>query len=173
MIMRLRARSLFTLFIVCLSGYAVISARNWLFGTRLFPWVIGIPVFVLSLIQLAIEIHQSMNPSKMRAEETGDLQVDLSISSGEVARKAGNFFAWLLGFFFAIWFFGFFVAVPLYGFLNLKFQAKEGWLLSLALTLAGFVFFVGLFDQVLHLPWHIPVFPGPEHFIRSVIPNFV
>ena len=173
MSMRLRARSLFTLFLIGLSAYAVISARNWPLGTRLFPWAIGIPVLVLSVIQLAIEIYQAMHPSKMRREETGDLQVDLNISPREVARKAGNFFGWLLGFFFATWLFGFFVAVPLYGFLNLKFQAKEGWLLSLALTLAGFIFFVGLFDQILHLPWHIPVFPGPEHFIRSMIPNFV
>lgn len=172
MSMRLRARSLFTLSILCLSGYAVISARNWPLGTRLFPWVIGIPVFLLSILQLAIEIYQAMHPQKIRIEETGDLQIDLSMSSREVARKAGNFFAWLLGFFATVWLFGFFVAVPLYGFLNLKFQAREGWLLSLALTLGGFIFFVGLFDQVLHLPWHIPVFQGPENFIRSAIPNF-
>ena len=89
-----------------------------------------------------------------------------------VARKAGNFFAWLLGFYFCIWIFGFFVAVPLYGFLYLKFQAKEGWLLSLALTLGGFIFFVGLFDHILHLPWPTPLIEAPEEIIRSVIPDF-
>lgn len=172
MSMQFRARLLFTLFLTGVSAYVVISAWNWPLGTRLFPWAVGVPVLALTVIQLAIEIYQSINPSKMRREETGDLQIDLSMSSREVARKAGNFFGWLLGFFFVTWFFGFFVAVPLYGFLNLKLQAKEGWLLSLALTLVLFIFFVGLFDQILHMPWHIPVFPGPENFIRSLIPNF-
>ena len=74
-----------------------------------------------------------------------------------VARRAGNFFAWLLGFFFGIWIFGFFVAVPLYSFLYLKYQAKEGWWLSLTLTLAVFAFFFGLFDQILHLHWFTPL----------------
>lgn len=167
--MRFRVRMLFTLFVVTVSGYAVITAKDWPLGTRLFPWVVGIPVLVLSLIQLAAELTQSVRAAAVR-EDTGDLQVDLSMGSSVVARKAGNFFAWLLGFFFGILLLGFFVAVPLYGFFYLKFQAKEGWLLSLALTIGAFVFFVGLFDQVLHLPWPTPVIAAPQELIRSLIP---
>lgn len=170
--MRYRARILFTLSIVAVSVCAVISAKDWPLGTRLFPWVIGIPVLILSLIQLAIEFSQTRRIGNPVKEDTGDLQVDLSMSSMVVARKAGNFFAWLLAFFLCIWTLGFFVAVPLYGFLYLKVQAKEGWWLSLALTLGGFIFFVGLFDHILHLPWPTPLIEGPEEIIRSVIPEF-
>ena len=170
--MRYRARMLFTLSVVAVSACAVISASDWPLGTRLFPWVIGIPVLILSLIQLAIEFNQTRRIGNPVKEDTGDLQVDLSMSSVVVARKAGNFFAWLLGFFLCIWIFGFFVAVPLYGFLYLKVQAKEGWWLSLALTLGGFIFFVGLFDHILHLPWTTPLIESPEEIIRSVIPEF-
>ena len=170
--MRFRARFLFTLSIVAVSAYAVIAAKDWPLGTRLFPWVIGIPVFVLALAQLAVEFYQSRRTRNSAKEDTGDLQIDLNMSSLLVARKAGNFFAWLLGFFFCIWIFGFFVAVPLYGFLYLKLQAKEGWWLSLALTLGVFVFFVGLFDHILHVPWPTPLIEGPEEIIRSIIPDF-
>lgn len=170
--MRFRARMLFTLSIVAVSVYAVISAKDWPLGTRLFPWVIGVPVLFLSLVQLAVELYQSKHTRNPGREDTGDLQVDLSMSSLLVARKAGNFFAWLLGFFFCIWIFGFFVAVPLYGFLYLKFQAREGWWLSLVLTLGVFVFFVGLFDHILHLPWPTPLIEGPEEIIRGLIPDF-
>ena len=170
--MRYRARMLFTLSVVAVSACAVILAKDWPLGTRLFPWVIGIPVFLLSLVQLAIEFSQTRRIGNPVKEDTGDLQVDLGMNSLLVARKAGNFFAWLLGFFFFIWAFGFFVAVPLYGFLYLKLQAKEGWWLSLALTLGVFVFFVGLFDHILHLPWPTPLIEGPEEIIRSVIPEF-
>lgn len=169
--MRFRARMLFTLSIAALSAYAVITAKDWPLGTRLFPWIVGIPVFLLSVVQLGIELYQTRHMGNPVKEDTGDLQIDLSMSSMVVARKAGNFFAWLLGFFFCIWIFGFFVAVPLYGFLYLKFQAKEGWLLSLALTLGGFIFFVGLFDRFLHLPWPTPLIEAPEEIIRSIIPD--
>jgi len=170
--MRFRARMLFTLSIIAVSAYAVITAKDWPLGTRLFPWIVGIPVFLLSVVQLAIELYQTRHMGNPVNEDTGDLQIDLSMSSMVVARKAGNFFAWLLGFFFCIWIFGFFVAVPLYGFLYLKFQAKEGWLLSVALTLGGFIFFSGLFDQILHVPWPTPLIESPEEMIRSVIPDF-
>ena len=156
--MRFEAKTLFTLFMVVISAYIVVSAWDWPFGTRLFPLIMGFTALILSLLQLVVELYQSAHakPSDKR-EETGDLQVDWRMGSGVVARRAGIFFAWLLGFFFCIWIFGFFVAVPLYSFLYLKLQAKESWWLSLALTFAVFLFFVGLFDQILHLHWSSPL----------------
>ena len=88
-----------------------------------------------------------------------------------VAGKAGSFFAWLLGFFFCIWLLGFFIAVPLYTLLYLKLQAGERWLLAIGFTLATFIFFDLLFDQILHLAWPRPVIESPEQFIRSSIPQ--
>jgi hypothetical protein len=126
---------------------------------------------ILSVIQLAQEFFQSRSAAGHPKEDTGDLQIDLSMSSKAVGAKAGLFFAWLIGFFFCIWLLGFFIAVPLYTFLYLKLSAKEHWLISSVLTLAMFIFFVALFDQVLHLPWPTPVVEGPEQLIRSSIPQ--
>lgn len=161
---------LFTLCVIIVSAYAVYTARNWPLGTRLFPWVVGIPVLALSLVQIALEFYHALRPGKRTNVETGDLQVDWSISTGLVARRAANYFGWLLGLFFGIWIFGFFIAVPLYGFLYLKLQAEEGWLVSLALTLGIFVFFIGLFDQILHIYWPSPLLPLPEDFLKSLLP---
>ena len=169
--MHLQSRMLFTLAVVGFSAYTVISSRDWPLGTRLFPWIVGIPIVFLSLIQLVVELYQSRSATDRPKEDTGDLQVDLSMGARIVAEKAGNFFAWLLGFFFCIWILGFFLAVPLYTFLNLKFQAKESWLLSSALTLGAFVFLVVLFDQTIHIAWHQPLISSPEELIRSLIPQ--
>ena len=156
--MRFEAKTLFTLFMVVISVYTVLSAWDWPFGTRLFPLIMGFTVLILSLFQLSWELYQSAHAkSSDKREETGDLQIDWRMGSRVVVRRAGIFFAWLFGFFFCIWIFGFFVAVPLYSFLYLKLQAKEGWWLSLALTFAVFLFFVGLFDQILHLHWFSPL----------------
>ncbi len=169
--MKFRARMFFTLAIVVFSTYAVLSAWDWPLSTKLFPWIVGIPVMILSMIQLALEIYQSRSVAVRPKEDTGDLQVDLSMSSKVVVAKAGRFFAWLLGFFFCIWLLGFFVAVPLYTFLYLKLQARERWLISIGLTLATFIFFDLLFDQILHLPWPGPVIEWPEQLIRTAIPQ--
>ena len=171
--MKFRARWLFTLAILVFSTYAVLSARDWPLATKLFPWIVGIPVMLLSAIQLALEIYHSRSMAVRPKEDTGDLQVDLGIGAKRVAAKAGNFFAWLLGFFLCIWLFGFFIAVPLYTFLYLKLQARERWVTSAGLTLATFIFFAVLFDQILHLPWPRPVIEGPQRLIRSSIPQVV
>lgn len=168
--MRFHPRMLFTLSVIIVAAYAVYTAREWPLGTRLFPWVVGIPVLVLSLVQVALEIYQARRPGKQAKRDTGDLQVDWSMSTGVVARRAADYFGWLLGLFLGIWIFGFFLTIPIYAFLYMKLQAKEGWMASLALTLGVFIFFIGLFDQILHIPWPIPLLPLPEELLKSVLP---
>jgi len=163
---------LFTVGIIVLSGYAVISSSSWPLTMSLFPWIVGIPVLLLSLIQLATEINQTRNAGEVKKEDTGDLQVDLTMDTAVVARKVGKFFGWLLGFLFCVCIFGFFITVPLYTFLYLKVDARESWTLSTVLTIATFVFFVGLFDQILHLAWTEPLIAAPEEFVRSWVPEF-
>jgi hypothetical protein len=169
--MKFQLRTLFTLAIVIFSTYAVVSARDWPLGTRVFPWIVGIPLMTLSIIQLAREIFQARSITAPRKEDTGDLQVDWSMGSGVVGAKALRFYGWLVGFLFCIWLLGFFIAVPLYTFLYLKISARENWLTTISLSLATFIFFIGLFDQVLHLPWPTPVIDRPEELIRGVIPQ--
>ena len=67
----------------------------------------------------------------------------------KVAQAAG----WMLGFFAAIVLVGFMIAVPLFLFLYLKLQAREGWPMSIGLTLIVFAAFYGLFEALLHLPF--------------------
>ncbi len=168
--MRFQARILFTVLIVILTFYAIFTARDWPLGTGLFPWFIGIPAFVLALVQLAIDLYHATRPEKEKNTETGDLQVDWSLDNRIVARRAMSYFGWLWGLFFGVWLFGFFISIPVFSFLYLKLQAKEGWLLSSALTLGAFVFLIGLFDQILHILWPQPLLPWPEALLKSLIP---
>lgn len=168
--MRFQPRMLFTLCVVIVAAYGVYTARNWPLGTALFPQFVGIPVLVLALIQLILDFYESTRPKKSEVADTGDLQVDWSIDARLVGRRAANFFGWLLGLFFATWVFGFFISLLLFTFLYLKLQAKEGWLLSSGLTLGTFVFSVGLFDLILHVPWPDPLLPLPEDALKTLLP---
>ncbi len=168
--MSFRPRILFTLGVMVVAAYAVYAARNWPLGTGLFPWFVGIPVLALAVIQMILDTYQSFRHSEAGPIDTGDLQVDLSIGTGEVARRALGFFGWLLGLFFGIIIFGFFISIPLFTLLYLRFQAKEGWLLSSGLTLGAFVFLVGLFHKILNVHWPTPLLPLPETILKTVIP---
>jgi hypothetical protein len=75
---------------------------------------------------------------------------------------------WIVGFFAAIWIFGFVPASALATFLYLKFGAGEKWPISLVLTAACWLFFFGVFDYALQLP-----FPSGSFFewVRIDIPT--
>ena len=65
------------------------------------------------------------------------------------ARRTLVAFAWIVGFFLLILFFGFPIAVILFVFLYLKFQGRENWSVTIAMTLISAVFFWGLFVWLL------------------------
>jgi hypothetical protein len=60
---------------------------------------------------------------------------------------------WIVGFFLAIWILGFVPASAIATFLYLKFGASEKWPISLTLTAACWLFFFGVFDYALQLPF--------------------
>ena len=170
--MRFESKMLFTLFAAAVFCFVVVTAREWPIGTRLFPWYVGIPMLVLSLVQLALELYRSTRPVDLQSGplETGDLQVDWNIGVIVVIQRAAKFFGWIIGLILGIWLLGFFVTVPLFIFFYLKLEAKEGWLLSLALALAILLFLIGLFDQILHTHWPRPLILWPEAMLKSVLP---
>jgi hypothetical protein len=60
---------------------------------------------------------------------------------------------WVLGFFVTIWLLGFSAAVPVTTVLYLKLAAREGWRLSIVLTVLSSAFFYGVFEWVLRVPF--------------------
>ena len=59
----------------------------------------------------------------------------------------------IVGFFLAIWILGFIPASAIATFLYLKFGAGERWPVTLAITASCWLFFFGLFDYALQLPF--------------------
>jgi hypothetical protein len=168
--MRITPSLVFTFFVAVIAAGMVYTSRDWPLGTGMFPRSVGVPVLVMSLIQLIMDAYRTMKTTGGQERETGDLQVDWTMSTAEVAARGLEFAGWLLGMFFGILLLGFFITVPAFTLLYLKYQAKEGWTLTLWLTAIMLVFFVGVFDQILHIHWLEPVISGPENFLKSLMP---
>lgn len=134
--------------IMIFSGWAVFTAMDWPWKAALFPIVIGIPVFCLA----ATEVLWALFGSTGRGE-TMDFQLSTHLPEKATLRRTALAVGWMLGFFVAIVLVGFPIAVPLFVFVYVKIQGREGWGLSLVLTLAVWGLFYGLFDRLLHLPF--------------------
>jgi len=132
--------------IMIVSGYGVIAATAWPWKAALFPLVIGVPLFALAAAEALWTL--------LGAEPTSDEARDFQLSRGEdTLRRTLAAAGWICAFFAAIVLLGFPIAVPLFVFLYLKLQGREGWGISIAMTLGTWAVFYGLFDLLLHLPF--------------------
>jgi len=116
----------------------------------LFPMVIGIPCLALALLAFGQELFNTLRGA---TSGTNSAETTSPLEPAVVRRRAVSIVAWTLGFFLAIWLLGFVIAVPVASFLYFRFAGGEKWLISILLSLAAGVFFYGLFDYFLHLPF--------------------
>ena len=137
--------------IMILSGYGIFAASAWPWKAALFPLVIGVPLFCLASAEALWTLFGSSEPSS--AAEPVDFQLSNTLPAKETLRRTALAAAWMVGFFAAIVLLGFPIAVPLFVFLYLKLHGREGWTLSILVTLGVWGVFYGLFDRLLHLPF--------------------
>ena len=127
-------------------------AQDWRMQARLYPWTIGIPMLILAIVQVILDLKG--HKAKASADATPmDFQFTKDIDPVTARKRTFIMFGWLVGFFFAIWLLGFPIAITLMMFTYLKFQGRESWGLSIALTVIAWFFFWGLFVKLLHLPF--------------------
>lgn len=152
--MKFKPSLLFELAVIVFFAVFVYEARDWRLQARLYPWAIGIPMLILAVIHLVSELRGG--PAGAAGRSTAN-PVDVPFAPGVDAvsarRRAITAFCWIFGFFGAIWLFGFNFVVPAFVFAYLKFQSREGWVLSLVLTGAAWLLFWGLFVRLLSLPF--------------------
>ena len=132
--------------IMIVSGYGVVAATAWPWKAALFPLVIGVPLFALA----AAEALWTLFGTDPASEEARDFQLSMG---QDTLRRTLSAAGWIFAFFAAIVLLGFPIAVPLFVFLYLKLQGREGWGISIAITLGTWAVFYGLFDLLLHLPF--------------------
>ena len=147
---RFSGRSIMSLILALLSAGVVLTALNWQFKAALFPVSIGSVVFALSLLALALTLTgRGGGPGKGAAV---DFQLTEEVDKATATRRTLEAFAWIAGFFLLILFFGFSIAVALFVFLYSKFQGRESWRVSIAMTVFSWIFFWGLFVWLLDTP---------------------
>ncbi len=161
--MRFRPRSFFTLIIIVLLGFGIIDALSWPLRASILVLTIGTLIWVLSVVQLFIELRPSHEAvaSGMDIELTDDQEL------AKNPLRALNIWLWLIAFVVGVWLLGMMITVPLWTFLY-SFRHGSRWWLAVILAVICFAFLEGFLDQVLHVPFPEPAVPV-EQWIRNAI----
>jgi TctA family transporter len=146
--LRFDSKALFSVVVVVLIALALWQSRNFGFRAGLFPWAIGIPTLVLALLQLIKDVTGRKKP-KSAAVWEGALDIPPEVAT----RRTLAIIGWTLGFFVMIWLLGFTYAVPVVMILYLKFAGREKWPMTLIVTFFTWLFFHGLFERALNVPF--------------------
>jgi putative tricarboxylic transport membrane protein len=137
---------LFTAAILGVLALALWQSGNFGIRAGLFPWVIGIPTLALAIWQFIKDLRRP----KTVAQEVKDRPA----VPPEVARqRTVAIIGWIVGCLILIWLLGFSLAVPLMILLYLKLAGREGWPLTLTITICAWLFFYALFERTLNVPF--------------------
>jgi TctA family transporter len=139
----------FTLGVIVILALALWQSRNFGYRAGLFPWVIGIPTFILAFLQLGRDLLGKKKKSAPAIGAIAEAEADPHV----VTLRTIAIILWTLAFFVAIWLLGFTYAVPLMLFLYLKLAGKESWFMTAAVTFGTWLFYWGLFEKMLNVPF--------------------
>ncbi len=128
----------------------IITAIKWPFKTALFPLVIGISVFLMSVAELLLSLIEG--EGKAKKGPAVDFKLSEGMDKAVALRRTWVAFGWIVGFFLLILCLGFSIAVPLYVFSYMKIYGKEKWGISIFMSVLAWVFFYGLFIRLLNTP---------------------
>jgi Tripartite tricarboxylate transporter TctB family len=151
--LKVRPQAIFSFIFLIFFIVFVYQAQDWRLQARLYPWVIGIPMVILALVQVILDLKGIERKQQDNAAPV-DFQFSQTALEPAVAqRRAITMFSWLFGFFLGIWLLGFSITIPLMVFSYLKIQSNEKWTISIILTVMAWLFFYFLFVKLLTLPF--------------------
>jgi hypothetical protein len=147
--LQMNGRAVVCLCLMALAAAAFINATRWPLSAKLFPMVVCVPLFLLALAEFLFNVLGSAAEKEGRGKPDAARGEDVD---PEVARRQTLWvFAWCFGFFVMVLLFGFSVSVPLFVFLYLRPYGKEGWGISIILTVLAGLAFYGLFVRLLNV----------------------
>jgi hypothetical protein len=143
--MRYSHRVLLSLCVAMLSAVVVIYALRWPYKAAVFPVLVGIFTFSMSIAETLLSLFD-----KGTGEKLTSMDFDLSegIDPALEIHRIWMVSIWIVSFFLMILLLGFNIAVPLWVFLYLKIHGKEKWVFSIVLTALTWICFYGLFIKL-------------------------
>lgn len=142
--MRITGQVLFSLLLMLILVWFVVTASGYNETARFVPLVVGIPTLLLAVYQVQVDWRKAAKASKAAAPKKSE-----GVSA---ARTEWIATLWVISCFIVIWLIGFEWGLPLYSFAYAKVKGKQPWLLSLVPAVAAYLVMWIFFLQILHVP---------------------
>jgi hypothetical protein len=142
---------------MAVSAWAVLAATAWPWKAALFPLVIGIPVFILSVAEFCVT---AMGRAASAEGQAVDFVPSRHVERSLALRRTVATFGWLVAFTLLIVGLGFSLAIPIFVLLYLRVAAHETWARSLTLAVIAWAIVHGLFVRLLNVPF-------PEGWVQT------
>lgn len=139
--------NLMNLFMIAVSGVVIITAMDWPFRAALFPMILGIAGAILAVTELLMSLFGAEEGKKKQSAV--DYNPSGHADKALERRRTLSISLWIILFALLIFLLGLPLALPFFVFSYLKFQGKEGWGITIAMTMSCWLFFYGLFVQLL------------------------
>lgn len=149
----------FTALITVVFAVAVILALGYSSRARMAPLVIAIPGFVLAAGRLVIEIRlagaqkgkglEGTPNSGERAGQDGEAVSEAAPNDNPGPHSEINILLWLALMMAMLFLLGFLVTIPIYLLLYLRVRSREGWPMSVVVSLSSWAVLYFLFVKVL------------------------
>lgn len=146
---RLNGRAVVCLCLMAIAAGAFFQATRWPLPAKLFPMVVSVPLFLLALTEFAFNVLGGKD--RRGGGESPDAAHGEGADPQVVRKQTLWVFGWCLAFFVMVLLVGFSVSVPLFVLLYLRPYCKEGWGISILLTVLAAVGFYGLFVRLLNV----------------------
>ncbi len=152
--MKITGRTWMSIALMLISGGVFVTALQWPTKAAIFPQTIAVFVFVLASVEVFLSLFL-----KQTAKETSTMDFklasaeDADIDEATVRKRVITLWLWIMVFLSLILLIGFPAAIPLFFVVFLRIYGKEGWKLTIILSASAWVFFYGLFIQLLHIPF--------------------
>jgi hypothetical protein len=139
--------------LVLFFAFVVFEAKDFAFAGRLFPLAVGIPAFILSVLQLVLDLRAKPKGEEAAPDDFADIAADASIPSAVVRARGIRFLCWFLGLYLGIWVLGFKIAVPLFFIGYMWLEGRARWLVTVPLTALSVYLIFYHFENLLGVFW--------------------
>ncbi|MFC1905049.1 hypothetical protein ACFLXT_04755, partial [Chloroflexota bacterium] len=130
---KLSGSVLFTTLVVLFFLIMLVAARDYGFGSWLYPVFAGVPMLGLGVFQLVRELRHSRKPVSEQVLDTDETDPAVAANMRD-KRRILRYVGWIMGLYLGIWFLGFKLGVILFFVLFLHLEGGAKWWLNLILT---------------------------------------
>jgi TctA family transporter len=162
---RFQPQQLFTIFFIALIGTLVVAALPWHFSAKLVPLVVGTTALIAAGLSLFNDMCRKPTAAgatglaeQAQAEVEQKIHMDLESDTGHlpvqtVVRRAGRFFAYLIGFMAVMGVIGLIPTAAIFVVVFMRLEGPERWKVTLPYVTVLILAVWLAFDFFMSLPW--------------------